>query len=174
MIRLVTGGTGFVGRHLLRELAKRDGETFVLVRPGSRERLESLIESLGAGDRLRALEGDITALDLGIAARQASLQGADIYHLAAVYDLEAPEDDNEQRVGGTQNVVELAKKVGARLHRQLGAVAGSRWKASSPGDVCQVKPLGHPYYRTKYEAERIVRGQVYVSASTGPALCRLL
>jgi uncharacterized protein YbjT (DUF2867 family) len=25
MVRLVTAGTGFIGRHLLRELARRDG-----------------------------------------------------------------------------------------------------------------------------------------------------
>jgi uncharacterized protein YbjT (DUF2867 family) len=45
MVRLVTGGTGFIGRHLLRHLARRDGVTFVLVRPASRERLEALIDS---------------------------------------------------------------------------------------------------------------------------------
>ena len=30
MVRLVTGGSGFIGRQLLRELAKRDGTTYVL------------------------------------------------------------------------------------------------------------------------------------------------
>ena len=184
MIRLVTGGTGFVGRHLLRELAKRDGETFVLVRPGSRERLETLIESLGAGDRLRPLDGDITQPDLGIAARdQASLKGADIYHLAAVYDLEAPEADNERaNVGGTQNVVDLAKKVGGRLHHVSSiAVAGSKWKGKfTEAMFAEGQALEHPYYRTKYEAERIVResglhfriyrpGLVIGSAETGEA-----
>jgi nucleoside-diphosphate-sugar epimerase len=43
MIRLVTGGTGFIGRNLLTELAKRDGTTYVLLRPTSRERLEAHI-----------------------------------------------------------------------------------------------------------------------------------
>ena len=57
MIRLVTGGTGFVGRHLLRELAKRDGETFVLVRPGSRERLETLIRVVWRRRPIAPLEG---------------------------------------------------------------------------------------------------------------------
>src|SRR6476660_1999721 len=161
MIRVVTGGTGFIGRHLLRELAKSEGETFVLVRPGSRERLETLIESLGAGDHLRPIEGDITQPDLGIAARdQAKLKQADIYHLAAVYDLEAPEDDNDRaNVGGTRNVVELAKKLGARLHHVSSiAVAGSRWKGKfTEAMFAEGQALEHPYYRTKYEAEQIVR-----------------
>src|SRR5712692_9396553 len=67
MVRLVTGGTGFIGRHLLRELAKRDGDTYVLVREPSRARLERLIASLGAADRMRALAG---ALQPGLVRRR--------------------------------------------------------------------------------------------------------
>jgi NAD(P)-dependent dehydrogenase (short-subunit alcohol dehydrogenase family) len=184
MIRLVTGGTGFVGRHLLRELAKREGVTYVLVRPGSRERLEALIESLGAGDRLKPQTGDITTPDLGIAAADmAILDNADIYHLAAVYDLEAPVEENERaNVGGTRNVVELAEKIGARLHHVSSiAVAGSKWKGKfTEAMFAEGQPLDHPYYRTKYEAERIVResglsfriyrpGLVIGSSETGEA-----
>jgi NAD(P)-dependent dehydrogenase (short-subunit alcohol dehydrogenase family) len=184
MIRLVTGGTGFVGRHLLRELAKRDGETYVLVRPGSRERLETMIESLGVGGRLRPLNGDITMADLGLSGGdQSRLKGADIYHLAAVYDLEAPAEDNERaNVGGTRNVVQLAEKVGARLHHVSSiAVAGSKWKGKFTESMfAEGQALEHPYYRTKYEAERLVResrlryriyrpGLVIGSSDTGEA-----
>jgi NAD(P)-dependent dehydrogenase (short-subunit alcohol dehydrogenase family) len=197
MIRLVTGGTGFVGRHLLRELAKREGATYVLVRPASRERLEALIESLDAGDRLRPLSGDITAPHLGIAAAdQAKLVPAalratsprsgeetDIYHLAAVYDLEAPEEDNERaNIGGTRNVIGLAEKIGARLHHVSSiAVAGSKWKGKFTETMfAEGQSLDHPYYRTKYEAERLVRestlryriyrpGLVIGSSETGEA-----
>jgi NAD(P)-dependent dehydrogenase (short-subunit alcohol dehydrogenase family) len=188
MIRLVTGGTGFVGRHLLRELAKRDGATYVLVRQGSRERLEAMIESLGAGDKLRPLNGDITAPDLGLVAEDLARlsspagsgpvppprttgagtpeesgeeKGPDIYHLAAVYDLKAPEEENElANVGGTRNVVALAEKIGARLHHVSSiAVAGSKWKGKfTEAMFAEGQPLDHAYYRTKYEAERIVRG----------------
>src|SRR6185437_7580600 len=118
MVRLVTGGTGFIGRHLLRHLARREGTTFVLVRPGSRERLEALIESIGAEGRLQPMLGDITQPALGLAvADQARLAGADVYHLAAVYDLEATESDNQRaNVDGTHHAVQLAKQVGGRLH----------------------------------------------------------
>ncbi|TMC37834.1 MAG: NAD-dependent epimerase/dehydratase family protein, partial [Chloroflexi bacterium] len=131
MVRFVTGGTGFIGRHLLRELARRDGQTFVLVRPGSRGRLEAFIESIGAGDRLQPMQGDITLTALGLGdADQARLRGADVFHLAAVYDLEASEADNQRaNVDGTRHVVELAQRIGARLHHVSSiAVAGSKWK----------------------------------------------
>src|SRR5215472_15852857 len=131
MVRLVTGGTGFIGRHLLRLLAKRDGVTFVLVRPRSRERLEALIESIGAGESLRPIDGDITQPLLGLGdADIKRLEGADIYHLAAVYDLEASEESNQRaNVDGTRNVVELAQRLQARVHHMSSiAVAGAQWK----------------------------------------------
>jgi NAD(P)-dependent dehydrogenase (short-subunit alcohol dehydrogenase family) len=184
MVRLVTGGTGFIGRHLLRLLASRDGETFVLVRPASRERLEALIDSLGARNSLRPIEGDITQPLLGIdAAGQERLRGADLYHLAAVYDLEAPEDASERaNVDGTRNVIELAQRIGARVHHMSSiAVAGARWKGPFTEEMfAEGQVLDHPYYRTKYEAERIVRdssvrwriyrpGLVVGSSETGEA-----
>ena len=41
----VTGGTGFIGRYLVERLLKREGTVYVLVREGSRGRLEE--EALG-------------------------------------------------------------------------------------------------------------------------------
>jgi NAD(P)-dependent dehydrogenase (short-subunit alcohol dehydrogenase family) len=184
MVRLVTGGTGFIGRHLLRQLAKRDGLTFVLVRPGSRERLEAMVDSLGAADRIRPMVGDITAPGLGLAGSdEARLKGADIYHLAAVYDLEASDEENERaNVQGTRHVVELATRVGARLHHVSSiAIVGSKWKGKFTEDMfAEGQVLDHAYFRTKYEAERLVResslqyriyrpGLVIGSAETGEA-----
>jgi len=161
MVRLVTGGTGFIGRHLLRELAKREGTTYVLVREASRPRLERLIASLGAANRMQALVGDITAPGLGLSETDRSqLQGADIYHLAAVYDLEASEEANERaNVGGTRNVVALAEQLSARLHHVSSiAVAGGKWKGKFTEEMFEAgQVLDHPYYKTKYEAESMVR-----------------
>ena len=184
MVRFVTGGSGFIGRHLLRQLARRDGQTFVLVRPRSRERLEAFIESIGAGDRLQPVQGDITQTAVGLGdADQARLRGADIFHLAAVYDLEASEADNQRaNVDGTRHVVELAQRIGARLHHVSSiAVAGSKWKGRFTEDMFdEGQALDHPYYRTKFEAEKIVResglrfriyrpGLVIGSSATGVA-----
>src|SRR5712691_11769223 len=151
MVRLVTGGTGFIGSQLLRELARRDGATYVLVRPGSRDRLEHIIGALGANDRMQPLVGDITSPALGISpADQGKLDGADIYHLAAVYDLEASDEANERaNVVGTRNVVALAEQLGARLHHVSSiAVAGGKWKGKFTEEMFEAgQALDHPYYK---------------------------
>jgi len=184
VVRLVTGGTGFIGRHLLKRLAGREGTTFILVRPGSRERLEALIASLGAGRVLKPLEGDITSPALGLKASALDkLGGCDIYHLAAVYNLEASEEENQRaNVQGTRNVVALAERIGARLnHMSSIAIAGSRWKGKFTEEMfAEGQVLDHPYFRTKYDAEQIVRsssarfriyrpGLVVGSSETGEA-----
>jgi NAD(P)-dependent dehydrogenase (short-subunit alcohol dehydrogenase family) len=160
MVRLVTGGTGFIGRHLLRALARREGETYVLVRPASRAALEAYIATLGANS-VKPLSGDITQPMLGLSAEDRErLKGAEIFHLAAVYDLEASaEADERANIDGTRNVVELAQALGARVHHMSSiAVAGGKWKGKFTEDMfAEGQKLDHPYYRTKYEAERLVR-----------------
>src|SRR6266571_4204689 len=160
MVRLVTGGTGFIGKHLLRALARRDGETYVLVRPASRASLDAYIASLGAHS-IRPLSGDITHSMLGLSAEDRErLKSVEIFHLAAVYDLEATaEADERANVEGTRNVVGLAQSLGARLHHMSSiAVAGGKWKGKFTEDMfSEGQKLDHPYYRTKYEAERLVR-----------------
>ena len=47
----VTGATGFIGRHLLAELLKREGTIYVLVREGSRGKIDSLVQRLGRRGR---------------------------------------------------------------------------------------------------------------------------
>ena len=47
----VTGATGFIGRHLVEELLKREGTIYALVREGSRGKLDSLAQRLGARAR---------------------------------------------------------------------------------------------------------------------------
>jgi NAD(P)-dependent dehydrogenase (short-subunit alcohol dehydrogenase family) len=157
MTYVVTGGTGFIGRHLLAELVKRKGSIHVLVREQSKSKLKQL------GLRgLTPLIGDITRKGLGVAPSElASLRGAEVFHLAAVYDLEADEEANRlANVEGTRNVVEFANRIkAARLHHVSSiAVAGAKFRGEFSEDMFQEgQKLDHPYYETKLEAERIVR-----------------
>ena len=44
MSYFVTGATGFIGRHLVAELLKREGNIYALVREGSRGKLDALAQ----------------------------------------------------------------------------------------------------------------------------------
>jgi NAD(P)-dependent dehydrogenase (short-subunit alcohol dehydrogenase family) len=160
---VVTGATGFIGRHLLRLLAGDGEQIHALVRPQSRQRLRDVVAGLPRGGRnVRALAGDITKKELGVGAgAQQSLGGAEVFHLAAVYDLEADDEANElANVQGTRNAVALANAIGASRFHHISSivVAGARFKGEFSEEMFdQGQVLDNPYYRTKFEAERIVR-----------------
>jgi len=44
MAYFVTGGTGFIGRHLVAALVERGEPVYVVTRPGSGARLERLVD----------------------------------------------------------------------------------------------------------------------------------
>jgi NAD(P)-dependent dehydrogenase (short-subunit alcohol dehydrogenase family) len=161
MAYLVTGGTGFLGRHLLHELSRRGRPVYVLVRERSLQRLEQL-----QVPNVRPLVGDVTRKGLGVRSRPPGLRGAEVFHLAAVYDLEADEEANRlANVEGTRNVLEFARRIGAaRFHHMSSiAVAGARFKGTFTEDMFdEGQVLDHPYYRTKFEAEKLVREQEWI------------
>ncbi len=162
MAYVVTGGTGFIGRYLLRELDRRGQPIHALVRPQSVAKLQAL------GLRhVRPLIGDVIRSGLGVAAGEiGELRGAEVFHLAAVYDLAADEEANQlANVGGTRHAVEFANRIKAvRLHHMSSiAVAGAHFKGVFTEDMFdEGQKLDQPYYRTKFEAEQIVRSQAGV------------
>jgi NAD(P)-dependent dehydrogenase (short-subunit alcohol dehydrogenase family) len=160
MAYLVTGGTGFIGRHLLQVLSRRGQPIHALVREASADKLNRL-----GLPNVRPLIGDLTRPGLGLSdAGRAAVPSTDleVFHLAAVYDLEADEEANQTaNVEGTRHVVELSAEVGAvRLHHMSSiVVAGGKFKGTFTEDMFdEGQVLDHPYYQTKFEAERIVRG----------------
>src|SRR4029453_5026120 len=112
MTYFVTGATGFIGRNLVGELLKREGTVYVLVREGSKGRLEELRSRWGVGeDRVVAVVGDLTQPRLGCDDQIADLHGKidHFFPLAAIYEMTA--DAESQRVAnveGTRGAVELA------------------------------------------------------------------
>ena len=163
----VTGATGFIGRQLLPLLLRREGEVALLVRPGSMARFESLRARLDpGGGRLRAVAGDISQPGLGVSpADRDSLRGAHVFHLAAIYDLTAGDEESDRaNIDGTRNTVELANAIeaGCLHHVSSIAVAGRYRGRFTESMFDEGQELDHPYFRTKYAAEAIVRSECRV------------
>ena len=155
----VTGATGFIGRHLVEQLLKRDGTIYALVREGSRGKLDTLVESTGAEDgRIVPVSGDLSKQGLGVEGFDEKIDH--LFHLAAVYDVEADEEASERaNVEGTKHVIEFANAhdVGRFHHISSIAVAGDYEGVFQEDMFDEGQKLPHHYHRTKYEAERLVR-----------------
>ena len=164
MSYFVTGATGFIGRHLVQELLRnRDGEVFALVREGSQERLAQLAEDWEGGERVTPVVGDLARERLGVEQSWIDEHRGDIehfFHLAAVYDMTAEDEDNERaNVTGTRNAVALANAIEAGIlhHASSVAVTGS-YKGMFREDMFdEGQKLPSSYHQTKFDSEKIVR-----------------
>ena len=157
----VTGATGFIGRHLVEELLKREGTIYALVREGSRGKIESLAQRLDAGDRIAPVVGDLSKPGLGVEGFDERIDH--LFHLAAVYDM-AADDDTMRRanVEGTRHVVEFAnaREVGRFHHVSSIAVAGAYKGTWQEEMFDEDQKLPHAYHQTKFESERVARQEV--------------
>ena len=164
MSYFVTGATGFIGRHLVEQLLEREGTIYVLVREGSRGRLEELKSRWGAADdRIVPVIGDLSQERLGCGNQTEELRGKvdHFFHLAAIYDMTA--DADSQRVAnveGTREAVKLAESLEAkRFHMVSSIAAAGLYKGTFSEDMFEEaeKLDNHPYFLTKHESEAVVR-----------------
>lgn len=154
----VTGGSGFVGRNLIRLLKARDIQVKALARS---EQSMSIVRSLGA----EAIQGDLDAIE----AMQEGMKGCDVvFHAAAfVDDWGAYDAIYHINVTGTQNALKAAQ--GARvprfIHISTEAVylGGAKLHQADESLPLPQKTLGM-YPRTKALAEK------HVLSSNSPEL----
>ena len=165
----VTGGTGFIGRFLIGKLLDRGETVHVLVRPGSEARFEQLQGRYPtAGDRLRAVAGDLSHPRLGLS--DAAVQGlagqlTHFFHVAAIYDMGASAESQQvANVEGTRHAVQAAQamKAGCFHHVSSIAVAGMYDGTFSEDMFDEAGALENPYFRTKHDSEAVVRRECQV------------
>jgi UDP-glucose 4-epimerase len=153
MRSLVSGGAGFIGSHLVDALLAR-GDEVVVIDDLSTGRLENLADAPDA----RLIEGDIRdseVVDLAVAAQPEA-----IFHLAAQMDVRKsvadPYLDASINVGGTANLLEVARRAGARrfvFASSGGAIYGEGQGQRLPlQESAPLAPLS-PYGQSKYAGE---------------------
>lgn len=151
---LVTGAAGFTGGHLARFLAARGDDVRVLVRAGTRARVQGTFD---------VAEGDLR----DAAALRTAVRGVEvIYHIAAIYRQAGLRDEEYRAVNAEAvgTVIEAARAAGARrvVHCSTVGVHGDVEHPPANEDA-PLKP-GDVYQQTKLEGERVARA---AAANTG-------
>jgi nucleoside-diphosphate-sugar epimerase len=172
MRAVVTGGVGFIGRALVRQLRARGDEVVAIVRDE------------GRADALRELGAGLVEGDLGTAAPERLaevLTGADaVFHVAGVYRVGVPESEHASmfaaNVVATRNVLDAAVAAGVP---RIAYVSTSNVFGNTNGQVVDETyrrpqpPAYLSYYdETKYLAhlaaeERIAAGAPILIAMPG-------
>jgi nucleoside-diphosphate-sugar epimerase len=154
----VTGGTGFIGKHLVRKLRERGDDVVVLARnPSKAEDLRAL--------GVEIIEGDLADDD----AIRRGVQGCDsVFHVGATYKVGVPKSDHEAmwdaNVRGTERVLDAATEAGAKriIHVSTGNVYGNtRGQVVDESYVRPQPPDFLSYYdETKYEAHQVALDRI--------------
>jgi nucleoside-diphosphate-sugar epimerase len=146
---LITGATGLLGGHLIKELQQRGEDIRALVLP-----LENAVKLEKRG--VEVVRGDITdASTLGPAVKDIEL----VFHLAGMMGVWRPLDDYRLvNVTGSENLYKAAQKVGVRryIHTSSHTVYGLGYgRFLTENDA--LRPDPDPYSLTKAEGDRLMR-----------------
>jgi nucleoside-diphosphate-sugar epimerase len=148
----VTGGTGFIGGHVVRQLRERGDDVVAWVRtPAKAEPLAALGVEVRAGDL-----SDRTALAAGI-------EGCDaVIHGAAIYEVGIPKSERpamyEANVVGTENALGAAGDAGVGrvvYVSTIGAFGNTHGKVVDESYEHPGQSFTSYYEETKYRAHQV-------------------
>ena len=166
---LITGSTGYLGIHILRELIDSDAQNiYCMVRGKSQEAAEGRLRTLLYyyfsesfkelfGKRLHIVLGDVTQ-DI-----DESLKVDTVFNCAAVVKHFSEGTEIEDvNIGGAQHCVDFCIKTGAKLIHISTASTRGIWAGEIKDDVFTEKRfymgqyLGNKYIYSKFMAERLI------------------
>jgi uncharacterized protein YbjT (DUF2867 family) len=150
--RLVTvfGGTGFLGRHLVRALARRDYRIRVAVR---RPDLAGHLQPLGRVGQIHAVQANVRYPDsVAAAVRQAEV----VINLVAILFERGRQKFPVVHVAGADAVARAAAAVGARMIH-VSAIGAD---ANSPSQYARTKAAGEAAVRAAVPAATIFRPSI--------------
>lgn len=171
---LITGGTGFLGGYLIRELMDISDTIYVVSRKGH-------ISKYAEEPKIKSIKGDVTHMEVITmegSARAEFLDSIDVViHAAALYDLSASYADCFlQNVVGTQNILHLLKSMKnlkAFHYVSTIAVGDPNVFFLDENQLPKRSSFGDFYSETKFLAEQIVRENVedrYVTRIIRPGI----
>ncbi len=159
---LVTGGAGFIGSHIARALLAAGHSVRVLdnLYAGSTDKL---IDIMGEIEFIKADIRDLGALEPAV-------RGCDgVFHEAALVSVQRSFDMRDEyqdvNVNGTRNILDVAKRHGARVvYASSASVYGDVKRLPMREEDASRTPI-NPYGATKAEAEII--SQEYMTGGAG-------
>jgi surfactin family lipopeptide synthetase A len=153
---MITGPTGFLGAHILREcLRETDSRIYLPIR-GDKTRIKSVLAYYFPGEKFDFSRLEIFTHDITKTLPQTSNKIDIIYHCAADIRHYAPfEESYSANVIGTQKIIEFAKEQNAYLaHISTGSAINKAFITEASTELGE--DFENVYQRTKQAAERLI------------------
>ncbi len=170
---LLTGVTGYLGKHILWQLLQQGYRVSVIARSkkkSPRERVIDVLKSIGPFNEefLHVVEGDVTEPDCGIDPAEldklARIGIKTLVHSAGLtrFDTHLSDEIFHNNLHGTKQVYALGRKLRIENfhHVSTAYVAGDTGKTFSSKDLYVSQKFNNPYEESKFEAEKYLH---YVS-----------
>jgi nucleoside-diphosphate-sugar epimerase len=166
---VVTGGSGFIGSHLVRRLLREGAEVAVTVRYGNVMKNERLRD---VWDQIKVIEADLRNRGALVAVRDCEPRV--VFHLAAYNHVgesfRQVEECFDVNAKGTANLLDVCDNAHRFLYMSTSEVYGHQTRVPFTEDMCP-EPIS-PYAITKYAGEQYCRMKQRIGGQTGVVIVR--